>query len=84
MLEALRALSGSRKAIVVLGIFIGLSVLVGIGRVPPEYLKEFLSTVVPAWLGAHAVEESVKAYRGTGGKQEAPAAAPAVAPPAEG
>jgi len=62
MLEALRNLISSRKAIVVMMVVVGVVVLAGLGRVQQEQAMEFLKWIVVAWLGAQAYEDgSVKA-----------------------
>lgn len=70
----LKALMGSRKAVVVMFLFTGLGVLVALSKIPPEYLKDYLNFVVPSWLLAHAGEEGAKAWAAA--KSTGPASSP--------
>ena len=73
MPDGLGGLLGSRKASMVLVVFLVLSGLVSIGRIPAEFLERFLEVVLPTWLGAHAVEEGARAFS-RGGKARVPRA----------
>ena len=61
MTHAITGLLGSRKALMVLVVFLTLSALVALGRIPVDMLKEFLGIVMPTWLVAHAGEQGAKA-----------------------
>lgn len=60
-MKAVKGLLQSRKATMVLAVFVGLAVLVALGRLDAGVLQRYLDVVLPAWLGAHAVEEGAKA-----------------------
>jgi hypothetical protein len=61
MTDAISGLLGSRKAVMVLIVFLVLSGLVYAGRIPTEFLKQFLEIVMPTWLVAHAGEQGARA-----------------------
>jgi hypothetical protein len=61
MTHAITGLLGSRKALMVLVVFLTLSGLVALGKIPVDMLKEFLGIVMPTWLVAHAGEQGAKA-----------------------
>lgn len=65
-MEAVKGLLASRKAVMVLVVFVVLAVLVGMGRLDPSLLEQFLQIVVPSWLVAHAGEEGAKALASRG------------------
>ncbi len=58
---ALIGLLSSQKALVVLAVTVGTLVLVGLGKVSWDQCKGFLQVLLPAWLGAHAVQDGLSA-----------------------
>ena len=75
MLEAIKNLVSSRKALVVVLVVVGVVVLAAVGRVQQEQAMEFLKWIVVAWLGAQAYEDgSVKAAALTSTTAQAPPA----------
>lgn len=57
MLDAVKGLLASRKAIVTVLVIVGVVVLAALGKVAADPALEFLKWIVIAWLGAQAYED---------------------------
>jgi len=61
MIEALRGLTQSRKAIVLVVVIAGLAVMVQLGLISSEQFIGTIKVIVPGWMVAHAGEQGAKA-----------------------